>query len=561
MVITPNSDIILLKSPLKLDHQNQITFSNATAQYNYFHGLTKLEVDEATYQRKDGAIRFPTHTELNDGLPTYEDLLKYNYCMYKNTNYSNKWFYAFVTDVTYVNDGMTLVKIETDVFQTWQFDIQYMNSFIEREHVSDDTVGAHTIPEGLETGEYIINTAGKVETDLDSCYICVGVTKVPSNTAMQPVINNNRVYGGVFSGLTYLLFKEADQCAIFINDYTQRGWIDAVATIFMIPQDFTGVSYSSSTAWQTVTDTVDSKTFQFTFASVTNYASAKIIRTDITLSSPTTINGYSPRNNKCFTAPYNMLSISNNSGTQVEFHYEDFVNNTTTFYLYGTLVPSGSGKLFPVGYKKYRDLSYNEATFNWGINIGKYPMCSWNVDQYTNWQVTNGINIGGIRLSASEKMGIGGLLEGVLGAASIKSSGGESFEQMGSGIGKIFNAVQENYRHSLDSPTLEGQIGSGDIQYSSNQMSPTYYKMTIKYEYIKCIDDFFTMYGYKVNRLATPNIKKRSNWDYMKTSDINLEGEIPEQDLDKIRAMFNNGCTFWHTTQYYLDYSRTNSIV
>ena len=66
-----------------------------------------------------------------------------------------------------------------------------------------------------------------------------------------------------------------------------------------------------------------------------------------------------------------------------------------------------------------------------------------------------------------------------------------------------------------------------------NKMSPTYYKMTIKQEYARIIDNWFTMYGYKVNRLATPNIHKRSNWDYIKTIQVNLEGNIPEVDLDQ----------------------------
>ena len=69
MVITPNSKIILIKSPLKLDNYNQITFGNATAQYNYFHGLTHLEYDNCTYQRKDDVIRYATDSNL-----TYEDL-------------------------------------------------------------------------------------------------------------------------------------------------------------------------------------------------------------------------------------------------------------------------------------------------------------------------------------------------------------------------------------------------------------------------------------------------------------------------------------------------------
>ena len=37
-MITPNSKIIILKSPIELDNNNQLTFSNATAQYNSFLG-------------------------------------------------------------------------------------------------------------------------------------------------------------------------------------------------------------------------------------------------------------------------------------------------------------------------------------------------------------------------------------------------------------------------------------------------------------------------------------------------------------------------------------------
>ena len=35
MVVTPDSRIILLKSPLKLDNNNQITFTGVEAQFTY----------------------------------------------------------------------------------------------------------------------------------------------------------------------------------------------------------------------------------------------------------------------------------------------------------------------------------------------------------------------------------------------------------------------------------------------------------------------------------------------------------------------------------------------
>ena len=154
MIVVPDSDIILVKSPLKLDNYNQLTFSNATDQFNYFNSLTKLEYDGLTYIRKDGVIRCDTKQEDEfeepTGNPRFEDLLQYNYCMYKNDSYQDKWFYAFIIDCKYVNDGTTEITIDTDAFQTWQFNLNIMNSFIEREHVSDDTIGLHTIPENLE---------------------------------------------------------------------------------------------------------------------------------------------------------------------------------------------------------------------------------------------------------------------------------------------------------------------------------------------------------------------------------------------------------------------------
>lgn len=59
MVITPSTNIKLLKCPLTLDNKNQITFPDSTAQYNYFNSLPQIEISDSSYQRKDNAIRYP----------------------------------------------------------------------------------------------------------------------------------------------------------------------------------------------------------------------------------------------------------------------------------------------------------------------------------------------------------------------------------------------------------------------------------------------------------------------------------------------------------------------
>ena len=119
--ITPQTELRLIKCPIESDNRNQLTFSNKTAQYNYFNGLAHLEVDNFTYQRKDSIIRYPANID---------SILTYNYVMYQNEAYSNKWFYAFITRMEYVNDNMTYITIKTDVFQTWQFDMVWKKSFI-----------------------------------------------------------------------------------------------------------------------------------------------------------------------------------------------------------------------------------------------------------------------------------------------------------------------------------------------------------------------------------------------------------------------------------------------
>ena len=543
MVIVPNSDIILLKSPLKLDNYNQLTFPNTTTQFNYFYNLPKLEYNDCTYQRKDGVIRYATNSNL-----TFEDLLEYNYCMYRNTSYDSKWFYAFVTDITYINDGMTEIKIETDPFQTWQFDLVYMNSFIEREHVSDDTIGLHTIPEGLEHGEYIVNATdnlGATYFTYTKMHVCIGTSWIPDDTPAMYL--SNRLIGNVYSGTYYLVFKTTGDASKFIKAYAEVGHVADIQCVYMIPEVLAAIN--NSTTWNTAS--LGSQT-NIDFITLHGSTGVTNIDTNLTISMQTTLNGYTPKNNKLLCWPYNCLTITNNCGTMAEFRYEDFVSNAPAFSLVGLQAPSCPMFIYPKNYKKD---STNYSGYAWGLSLAKIPQGSWNADMYTNWMTQNGVNILGHRIDATTSQAIGGTLQALTSAAAL------DLPSAGEGIGKMLGSVQEQYRHSMIPNQIGGQTTVGDVTFAYDKLAPTYYKMSIRSEYAQIIDNWFTMYGYKVNKLATPNIHKRSNWDYIKTIQVNIEGNVPEKDLDTIRSLFNNGCTFWHTTTYFLDYSQTNSIL
>lgn len=156
MAVTPDTELRLISVPIGIDNKNQLTFTNEQAQTNYFLSLPHVEFNEISYQRKDSIVRLGVHID---------DIINFNYVMYKNNNYTDKWFYAFITGMEYDTDYMTKVYITTDVFQTWQFLLQFKQSFIEREMiaVSEDTPGANLLPEGLEIGEVKVN--GTAEFD------------------------------------------------------------------------------------------------------------------------------------------------------------------------------------------------------------------------------------------------------------------------------------------------------------------------------------------------------------------------------------------------------------
>ena len=83
---------------------------------------------------------------------------------------------------------------------------------------------------------------------------------------------------------------------------------------------------------------------------------------------------------------------------------------------------------------------------------------------------------------------------------------------------------------------------------------------TVRDEYAEQLTNYFKMFGYKVNKLEIPNTKSRENYNYIKTIDANIVGNIPSNDLSAIKGIFDKGVTIWHTDNVG-DYSLTNNEV
>ena len=70
--------------------------------------------------------------------------------------------------------------------------------------------------------------------------------------------------------------------------------------------------------------------------------------------------------------------------------------------------------------------------------------------------------------------------------------------------------------------------------------------MKICCEFEELLADTFAMSGYTVKRVKLPNLRSRLRYNYIKTIGANVVGSFNQEDLAKIRAIFDNGVTFWH---------------
>lgn len=539
MIVVPTSNVKILKCPLHLDNENQLTFTNLQSQINYFTSLPKIEEFDYTYVRRDNVLRVETNENL-----TYETLLTYNYVMYQNEGFNNKWFFAHITSYTWINPGLTVLTLEEDFFQSWQFDIIYKNSFIEREHVTDDTVGLHTIPENLEKGEFIPNSSGNM--GVGTCHAVVVTNYDVINKTQRPY-NTNKIINGVNCGYYYYV----------VGDFTSINFIDWLATavvsdkdlspdmiqgIYMVPDLMTNYGIGEN-YWSYATGTG------------LQYAPYHLINEDITgaitllttnITKQTTLNGYSPKNNKLLTQEYNYLLLDNNGGNANIYAYELFSTTNCTFITKGAISPGCSIKCYPNFYKSLEN-NYLES-----LNLIKLPVGSWSCDMYTNWLTQNSVNIAGINIDVDD-INFG---KNALSLATNLAIG--SATGVANDFANITENIIERKQHKRIPPQTYGNTNSGDVTYAMDQSQFTYYKMSIKQEYAKIIDDYFEHYGYKVNEFKTLSIFGRPYFNYVKTTMCEIEGDIPTDAVEKIKGLFNNGCTFWHDANNFLNYNVNN---
>ena len=248
MFIQPDSTVYLCKDvPLDLTYDNTITFGTKEswdyeAQFNYFYSKADRTIIKEKYsyvKDTNGVIRVEGPAD---------DYLMYNYLFYKNQNFSNKWFYAFITNVEFINPGTSYIYFELDVMQTWFPDITFDECLIEREHVEDDSLYANLTDEGIEIGELIAyDTPAVYDEYLGTRMLVIGTTENPIGAeGVSIVYNHENFVKANFSNDIHLKQKSKID-NIEINDVTldteNKVFFQEETSSFTIPLEVQSFSF------------------------------------------------------------------------------------------------------------------------------------------------------------------------------------------------------------------------------------------------------------------------------------------------------------------------------
>lgn len=552
-----NGKIILAKD-IKLDkeHVNVLTYSE-TQMLTLLRGQSNLVVEKSNYN----FIR-ESKNKIDVDV-SYDTCLQANYMAFQNPSYSNKWFFAFITDVEFLNPATTRITFEVDDFATWFSYWDPKACFVVREHVavSDDIAGNYTLPENVELGEYKRQYKNSSDGSNMTILAYMANTKIvaaisdPRGVGAVPA--GSHTYNGVYSGLSYLAFKTTQDASNFVSDIQHNVTQDIIYAMFIVPNLLLDIPESSYTDFGT-TYTYKAHWVPYTDGFV-NMGTGYV-------SKPTFLDkDYVPRNKKLLTFPYTYLLISNNAGSCKDYHYEYFYGTNCQFQLHGALSVGCSIRLYPCGYNMIdQDTPASLApNIMEGLDAPKLPTCSWLNDPYTNWLTQNAVNLKIGTATSLGSMIVGGAL---LAAApftggSTAMLGGGMLAGGAMGIGE---QVKAQYEHSLAPLTANGGVNQGDLVFAEKE-SYEVYKMSIRKEYAQVIDNYFDRVGYQINRTKVPNQTGRTYWNYVQIGSAECIGysnsesiSVPSDAMANINNIYRRGVTLWHDHTNLGNYSLNN---
>lgn len=365
---TADTEITLCNVPWNPDYRDVVRFNTPSGIDDYIDSMpnnSKIRLTKLTYLRPNEPVKIAT---------PFNTASRYNYLRVTNpiqpvTGDREKVYYYFITAVNYISPQNTELVLQLDVWQTYNFDVQFGKCYLERGHMGianenqNDDWGRKflTVPEGLDLGnDYVVTrtdqiSLGQVRTsNVDATDFGVAVVSaydmsIPDfGTVDAPVLATARggLADGMPSGANIYLYQNKHS---FLNDMaflSNKPWVSkSIIAIFLIPNPTT---FFPNIDWDDKVNpqmnavnypTVPSKTKVDTF-----------MGTGVNFRQQIILPGEYLHLRKLRTFPYSFIEVSNYTGNSLIIKPENVPADTLRFATQMVVNGAPIVKTYPIGY-------------------------------------------------------------------------------------------------------------------------------------------------------------------------------------------------------------------
>lgn len=446
--------------------------------------------------------------------------LNLNYLAFQNAGISNEWVFCFIDSIEWLSEKTTRINFSLDVFQNNFYDTNIKPCFVEYHHIPrrEDGIGVNLVPVNLEAGETIVSQHKKLNLTPTDC--CIFVTRGTVEQSWFDGRVENGVYcWGSIGHYDVTTDDGLEKINRLLKEYNDQGAQDAVIGLFMSPKLCIGALGGKEIKPKTTSMQISGNAFE----------------------------GYKPKNKKLYSYPWLYCLADNNQGNTHIYRYEYSYNQDKSieFDSYGTIATLPQVLTAPKNYKTRENLKHGlmqEALIN-----SSFPMCSFSSDTYRAWLAQNksSIALSQVQTAVNSTIGLGTSIAGLAGGSLQGGINGSS--KTTSAFWDALGMLANQTDRSRNAGVTHGKALSENVMTGIKECGVDFYEMSCKRQFAEMADSFFEQFGYPINKITMPNLRSRSRWNYVKTSHCGFTGNIDLDQLKKLRNIFDNGVTLWHT--------------
>lgn len=411
-----------------------------------------------------------------------------NYLTFVNEQYSSKFYGNFIKNIKFINENLSEIEFEEDVFSNY-FNANVLKPcFVEREHIAtkNDKINVNTLAEPVSLGVKEIMTAPSrfnIDYNPSKILLIANVTIDSSHQDFAPHVIN-----GFLQTNSYTLYdfnqSGANQLNSNIKSLINDNKKDSIVAILLVPN----ICANATTETLSIIPETENGIFE----------------------------GYIPKNKKLYTSQFCNIIVDDQNGTIKEYAFEKCASPSFTFKLTATglIAPTPELVYYP---NNYSGISENlmEAVY-----INQFTQCSFNINSFDSFVASQKNTIALSALSSS--------LKGIFSPLGLLQD-----------VGNVLNIADK-------SPDSISSNNTNAIKNAKSFNKIVAYVQSVNYENAKKIDSFLSTYGYNCQETKTPNINNRAIFNYVKTKNCCISAFHSEVNR-KLNDIFNSGVFIWHS--------------